>query len=197
MHLSLDHLAWALTALGISEADAAALTDVFRPRSIGKQGVWLERGGRCEAIAFIAEGALGIFYDRDGDEWATYIATRGGLMTALKSFVYQTPAPELIMSVAETELYEVSRADYYRWIDSSAEGWRNHARLLEYQLGCVDDSRREAITMTAAERYAKLIEQEPAVIQSAPLQVIASVLGVTPQHLSRIRRAMSTAADRT
>ena len=41
--------------------------------------------------------------------------------------------------------------------------------------------------LSAAERYRELQETEPAVVQRAPLQYIASYLGISQETLSRIR----------
>jgi hypothetical protein len=59
--------------------------------------------------------------------------------------------------------------------------------LLEWQIGCIDNSRFDLITLNAEQRYQKLLEEEPELLQRIPLQYLASILGVTPRHLSRIR----------
>ncbi len=191
MLLTLDQASAALQQLGIRAEVVDALLAKAQLRHLPKQGVWLARDRVASAIGIVAQGALAQFYPLDGEEKACYIATRGALITAVSSFIYQRPAAEQIASVVETQLYEISRADYYAWVEGRPEGWRDHARLLEYQLACVDDSRREAISLTAAERYQRLLASEPETIRAAPLHVIADVLGVSAQHLSRIRRAMA------
>jgi hypothetical protein len=51
----------------------------------------------------------------------------------------------------------------------------------------MDETRSNFITLTAEERYAVLMKDEPALLQQVPLQYLASLLGITPRHLSRIR----------
>jgi len=58
--------------------------------------------------------------------------------------------------------------------------------ILEWQICCIDESRLDAIMLSAKERYIKMLEKEPDLIQQIPLQFLASILGVTPRHLSRI-----------
>ncbi len=43
----------------------------------------------------------------------------------------------------------------------------------------------------AKQRYQKLLEEAPEVIQEIPLQYIASYLGVSQRHLSRIRKELA------
>ena len=44
--------------------------------------------------------------------------------------------------------------------------------------------------LTGKERYETLFKNHPNYIQLIPLQYLASFLGVTPRHLSRIRKAI-------
>jgi hypothetical protein len=43
-------------------------------------------------------------------------------------------------------------------------------------------------SQTAHERYQKMLKENPDIILSVPLQYTASFLGITPQHLSRLRK---------
>jgi len=43
-------------------------------------------------------------------------------------------------------------------------------------------------TLTAEQRYLKLLEEQPEVLQNVPMQYIASFLGMNPKSLSRIRK---------
>lgn len=45
-------------------------------------------------------------------------------------------------------------------------------------------------SQSAYERYEKMIKEEPETLLSVPLQYTASFLGITPQHLSRLRKEL-------
>jgi len=55
----------------------------------------------------------------------------------------------------------------------------------------MDETRANLMILTAEERYALLLKEEPKLLQQIPLQYLASILGVTPRHLSRIRNNIS------
>ena len=42
----------------------------------------------------------------------------------------------------------------------------------------------ELVTLTAEERYLKLLKETPQLIQNVPIQYIASLLGMKPESLS-------------
>jgi CRP-like cAMP-binding protein len=49
----------------------------------------------------------------------------------------------------------------------------------------------EMKTLSAEERYLKLIEKQPHIFQRIPLQYIASYLNIEPQSLSRMRNRLT------
>ncbi len=44
------------------------------------------------------------------------------------------------------------------------------------------------LTLSPTERYQKLLEERPDIVQRTPLKIIASYLGILPESLSRIRK---------
>ncbi len=50
----------------------------------------------------------------------------------------------------------------------------------------------EVLSMTAEQRYRKLLQQQPTLLESIPLFHIAAYLGITQERLSRIRRKIAT-----
>jgi CRP/FNR family transcriptional regulator, anaerobic regulatory protein len=62
-----------------------------------------------------------------------------------------------------------------------------YIKIIEWQICCIDKNRFDLITLTSEQRYEKLQKEEPELLQLVPLQYIASMLGMTPRHLSRLR----------
>jgi ribosomal protein L10 len=51
------------------------------------------------------------------------------------------------------------------------------------------------LTLTPEERYKAVVDEQPYIIQRVPQYMIASYIGITPEHLSRLRRKMTTKAE--
>jgi predicted metallo-beta-lactamase superfamily hydrolase len=49
----------------------------------------------------------------------------------------------------------------------------------------------ELATLTAEERYLKLLKETPQLLQNVLIQYIASLLGMKPESLSRIRKTLN------
>ena len=60
--------------------------------------------------------------------------------------------------------------------------------LIEKQICLIDDYRIDLLTLTPEERYKKLLTTEPQLIQQVSLHYLASFLGISSRHMSRIRK---------
>jgi CRP-like cAMP-binding protein len=60
--------------------------------------------------------------------------------------------------------------------------------LLENGFIMMDKRNRELSSLDAKQLYLKLLEEKPQILESIPLNHIASYLNITPVQLSRIRR---------
>ncbi|SFC57697.1 cAMP-binding domain of CRP or a regulatory subunit of cAMP-dependent protein kinases [Parapedobacter composti] len=62
--------------------------------------------------------------------------------------------------------------------------------IMDRLLNWLQDNQIDAICMTAEERYKKLMETQPEVIQQVPLKYVASLLAIHQDSLSRIRKTL-------
>jgi CRP/FNR family transcriptional regulator, anaerobic regulatory protein len=86
-----------------------------------------------------------------------------------------------------SELWQIHYNDLTK-LKTESEAFKTfYITALENVITGMDESRSNLIILTAEERYANLMKEEPALLQQIPLQYLASILGVTPRHLSRIR----------
>jgi CRP-like cAMP-binding protein len=63
---------------------------------------------------------------------------------------------------------------------------------MEEDFGQTQDAYAEIMTSSPEERYLKLLEERPYLLQRIPQHQLASYLGITPESLSRIRKRLST-----
>lgn len=176
-----------LAEMGLSEGLRERMQAAFQVHSHERGTLLLQPGHTADWVGLVEKGLVQSFYDRDGEEVTTYMGGVGKLVVSLKSFLRGVPTEEYLRCLAPTTLWVIRREDWERLKEDSAEFQVFYTGLLEYQLVCIDESRHDFITLSAEERYAKMLENEPQLLQEMPLQYLAGVLGVTPRHLSRIR----------
>jgi len=121
----------------------------------------------------------------------TYITDANAFLISLMSFYRQKPSKEYIRALADSELWAIHYNDLNK-LKAENEGFRTfYIGELENLVVAMDETRSNLITLTAEERYAFMMKEEPVLLQQTPLQYLASILGVTRRHLSRIRNNFS------
>ncbi len=64
-------------------------------------------------------------------------------------------------------------------------------KIAEMLFIMISDQTTSLLTLTPEERYQRILNEEPFVIQRVPQYMIASYIGITPEHLSRLRKKMA------
>ncbi len=172
---------------GFSEDEAQQIAEKFILKTLKKGDFFVEEGKTSKHLGFVEKGFLQYFINLEGDEKTTYSVGENSFVASLVSFFKQIPSRENIRAVMDTNVWLIEKTalnELQRTIPSFS---LFYIGILEWQICCIDDSRLDAIMLTAQQRYEKMMLKEPALIQQIPLQYLASILGVTPRHLSRIR----------
>lgn len=157
-----------------------------------KKGHYFHRAGTpCDRVAYIEVGALRSFYALEGGDFTRFVLMRNSFATALTSFVSQQPAKENIQALTNCTLwtldYETNEQLYAKY-----PKWQELGRkLIAYYHQKLEERVFRLLTQSAEERYRNLTEEQPELLRDVPLQYIASILGVTRETLSRIRRKIS------
>jgi CRP/FNR family transcriptional regulator, anaerobic regulatory protein len=164
------------------------INSFFQKKEFEKGDFFVQEGRTNTHLGFIAKGVFQYFYLREGDEVTSYMVGENNFMASLTSFIQQIPSKENIRALTPATVWQISKKHLQEIIDESEQFKVFYINLLEYQLVCIDKSRIDFIMLNAEQRYEKMLGEEPHLLQQIPLQYLASMLGVTPRHLSRIRK---------
>lgn len=174
--------------VGVTDEELARTLDEAAAETALKKGDRpLTRGEVPTTVHFLASGVARSFsFDADGHEVTDCIVWRPGSVLA--------PTPELgDPSIATVEmltdgtvvsvglpliarLLETSLPANHLYIRLLSEAWREHWT-----------ARRIVSQMRARDRYLWFLETHPGLIDEVPNKYVASLLGMTPVTLSRLR----------
>lgn len=173
---------------GFSQTELATIAGSFEKKEFSKGYYFVQEGKTSRHLGFIEKGVFQYFFNQDGEEKTTYVVGENGFVASLYSYFKEAPARENIRAMTDGILWLLSK-DKLAALRRDIPAFREfYIGLLEWQIGCIEDSRLNLLILTAEERYQKMCTEEPHLLQQIPLQYLASILGVTPRHLSRIRR---------
>jgi CRP/FNR family transcriptional regulator, anaerobic regulatory protein len=173
--------------LGVAEADLATISSLFKPVQLKKGDHFLRAGRRSERLGFVQEGLLREYAMHGQKEVTKWISTPGYFAVDLSSFLFDRPARWTIEALADTELHVIERADYGR-IGTLVPDWPElEKRFIAKCFTVLEERVLMHLALTAAERYKLFFEHNKALFNQAPLQHLASMLGMAPETLSRLR----------
>ncbi len=164
----------------------------FEPKSFEKGDILIEAGKICNWMAFVNSGVLRNFYISSKDEEVTYCLTfPNKVISAFSSFMTQKVTFENIHALTNVELLVIKHDQYYELMNSS-ENWLKFSRFVAEQSYIEMENRLLALQMESAKkRYEDLLVFNPDYLQKVPLKYLASYLGITQRHLSRLRKEIS------
>lgn len=176
--------------LGIGGKDLSPVADLFRQVNLKKGEYLLKIGQYTTELCFVKEGLLRQFaYNESGSKEITqWIATQDSFTTDLSSFVFRTPSRWNIQALTNCQLYTISK-EKYDSISEIVPNWAELDRLFMAKCFTTLENRIfKQLSMSAEEKYQDLLTQNPELFREVPLQYLASMLGMTPETLSRVRR---------
>lgn len=173
----------------LEEEDKRFVKSIFNYESVSKGTTLIEAGKYTDKAYFILSGYLKYFKMLDsGEELIVHLYAPDNFAISLKSFFLGTKAEESLETITDCEYLWVSKADLENLYSISYK-WHSFGRkLLEGALIEKEERVIDQLTLTAQDKYTKLLEQHPDIIQNISVKYIASFIGIQPESLSRIRK---------
>lgn len=172
----------------VQSTELQVISSFFKLTTIKKGDFFLKTGKRSDKLSFVQSGFLRVFAETETKEITQWISSKGYFITDLSSFVFETPARWTIQALTDAEFYTISKEDYNR-IGTLIPKWHHLEKL--FIIRCftmMEDRIFSHLSMTAEERYHVFFEHNSDLFNQVPLQYIASMLGMTPETFSRIRK---------
>ncbi len=157
-----------------------------------KADFFINQNEICDSLCFVKSGIFRSFYFSNNDDEITYCFTfPNNLLVAYSSFISEKKSEENIQALTDSEIISISKEAIETLAESNTK-WLMFLKIIaekeyvELEKWIFNHQKDKA-----QQRYLDLITKQPEYIQQIPLQYIASYLGITQRHLSRIRANIS------
>jgi CRP-like cAMP-binding protein len=174
----------------LSPATLRALLDRSVARSFSKGELLLRAGERAEWFHVLEEGLVREYYvTSEGVEHTRVFVAEGGVTGSLLDLTSGQPSVTWIQALEPTRTTAIRMTDLDALTPTHPELValaRRHAEAL-----AVRKTKREyeMLALSAEERLARWHEEHPGLDRRVTRRLLASYLGMTPVHLSRISGA--------
>jgi CRP-like cAMP-binding protein len=173
----------------MADADLALALSLLRVRDLKAGALLLSEGERASEVVVVAQGILReYFLLSDGTERTKAIILEGAFSGSLADLLSGGPSRAYIVAQEDARLLVARYADYVA-LAAKSRAWSRFARRsMELLLLRKTEREYELLALDAEARYAAFVERCPGLEARVPARHIASYLGITPVHLSRLRR---------
>lgn len=177
---------------GVNNDDLTRISAFFKPAVLKKGEFFLKTGKQSDRLGFVQTGIIREFVSINDKEITKWISTKGYFVVDLSSFIFHQPARWNIQALTDCELHIIDAKEYQK-IGEIIPRWAELEKLFIAKCFTVlEDRIITHISMTAEERYNQLFHFNKELFNQVPLQYLASMLGMTPETLSRLRKKTGT-----
>lgn len=157
-----------------------------------KGDYFLKEGEVSKSLAFINSGLFRSYYhDRSGNEITYCFSFPRSFTVAYTSYVLQEPSDIYIQALSPATLFVLPKISLDQFQQQNTNWLLFQKQMIDRYFMALERRVFEHQRENAENRYANLLKKHPEYIQQVPLQYIASYLGITLRHLSRIRAKTS------
>lgn len=172
----------------LTDQELSMIGAYFQEEKLQKNDFFTESDKVCDKLSIVKSGILRVYAWSDGKEITQWISTEDYLITEVMGFFFDQPNRWTIQAFSDSVLMTITKTNYRKLCQAFPKWNELEKRLIVKCFAMMEDRIFSHLSMTAEERYNLYFEQHKALFNQVPLQYIASVLGMTAETFSRIRR---------
>lgn len=175
-----------------SREEFETIASHFRQVSFSKNDYLLQEGKIENQYWFVECGFLRSYViDTDGNDITTNFYAAGEIVIDWTSFFLRNPARENIQALTDCVCWQLD-FETFQQLFHSIQSFREQGRTnLVSSYFALKRHSISIIADQAKERYIRLIQEKPHIVQNISLKYIATYLGITDTSLSRIRKEIA------
>jgi CRP-like cAMP-binding protein len=163
-------------------------------RVVPARTVLLREGKRVQHYYFVEDGCLRVWFNNKGKDVTMQFFFENEGAISIESFQQNIPSAVTIESIEPTTLQVLPRKAFAQMIEELSAEPALLKVLLEISFARQRHYMNEFVSRlrdTPEERYAQLLKERPHIVKRVPQHYIASYLGISSVHLSRIKSKLA------
>jgi CRP-like cAMP-binding protein len=165
-----------------------------RRMEVPAKTILLQEGRPSQHCIYIEKGCIRTFFNKDGvDKTVQFFFENEGL-SSLESFINNVPSPVTIETIEPSVVYLLHKRYVTRLMDDLGRESGFTQMILQLSAQRQVHYMNEFVSFirdTPEQRYQKLLKERPHIVRRVPQHYIASYLGISKVHLSRIKSKLA------
>lgn len=178
----------------LDEAHWNAYAGCFNRLEVPAKTVLLKEGAISKKLFLIEKGCIRVWFNANGKDLTFQFFFENDTVASIESFRKELPSPVVIETIEPTVLWWMHKKDVDRIATDLGEIPALRNQFIEALFERTFDYMKHFfsfISDTPTQRYVKLMEEKPRIVQRVPQHYIASYLGISTVHLSRIKNKLA------
>lgn len=154
----------------------------------------LQEGRRAQNYYFVEKGCLRLWFDNNGKDTTVQFFFENEGVASLESFQKNIPSIFAIETVEQSTIQVMPKSLFNAMLAELGHDPGFLKALMDISFERQRHYMNEFLSRirdTPLQRYANLVKERPHIVQRVPQHYIASYLGVTSVHLSRIKNQLA------
>lgn len=154
----------------------------------------LEEGKKSKHYIFIEKGCVRTFFNRNGEDITVQFFFDKEGLSSLDSFVNDVPSQITLETIEPSVLYLLAKEHVYQLLEEVSHEPGFLQMFLQITAQRQTHYSNEFVSFirdTPEQRYLNLVNNRPHIVQRVPQHYIASYLGISKVHLSRIKSKLA------
>lgn len=175
----------------LSPDELSKIDNCLISKIVSKGEVLLQENEVCKDLYYVQSGALRSYYTNEKADDITYcIAFENELICSFSSFILQKPSQEIIHVLLDSFIQIIDYNSLQELYESSIN-WQKVGRIMmEKQYVIMEQHITKFQEHGGYDRYRYLLDNYPKQLNMIPQHYIASYLGISTRHLTRIRKSI-------
>ncbi|MXO04237.1 Crp/Fnr family transcriptional regulator [Flavobacterium sp. HBTb2-11-1] len=162
----------------------------FNRMEVPAKTTLLEEGEVSKKLYMIEKGCIRVWFNNNGKDLTTQFFFENQSVASIESFMKKLPSPTNIETIEPSVLWWIHKNDLDKILEEIKEIPELRDSLINMLFERTFDYMKYFVSFiknSPVERYTNLIKERPQIIMRVPQHYIASYLGITTVHLSRLK----------
>jgi len=175
--------------INLDKEETTLFQSLVKSKTVIKKTLLLNAGENCKYLFYVQSGALRAFYlDKEGKESTIMFAVADWWVTDMYCYLNSKPAMMYIEALEDSQVLQLSKEGFEKLLIDVPK-FEKFFRILMQNAYTREQLRIiENLSSSAEDRYESFFRKYPHIAKMLKQKQIASYLGITPEHLSAMKK---------